>query len=67
MADDFDIIAGRVEDESGIIRGVITLANARLSVGASARRNCGCIKSIDRLVIFGLKRDMQSTARVTLF
>lgn len=67
MAYDFHVMSRRIEDESGIIRGVIALTNARLSVRASARRNCSCIKCVDRLVIFGLKREMQSTARVGLF
>lgn len=45
----------------------MALSNARLSVRASACRNCGRIKSIDRFVIFGLKRKMQLTTRIRPF
>lgn len=67
MAYDFHVMSCRVEDEGGIIRGVMALSNARLSVRASACRNCGRIKSIDRFVIFGLKRKMQLTTRIRPF
>jgi hypothetical protein len=66
MADRFDVVAIRIEDEGRIVARMVLGAKPGTTVVASARCECLLVEGIHPGAVIGGERDVDGLARITL-
>src|SRR3712207_9267354 len=66
MADRFDIVAIRIEDEGSIVARMVLGAKPGTTVAASARCECLLVEGIHAGAVIGGERDVDGLASITL-
>jgi hypothetical protein len=66
MADRFDVVAVRIEDEGPIVARMILRAKPRTAVVAPTRRDGRLMEGINGETVIGSKRDVEGLARLAL-
>ena len=63
MADCFDVVAIRIEDEGPIVARMVLRAKPRTAVVAPTRRHCRLMEGVNGEAVIGSKRDVEGLAR----